>query len=138
MLNEQVNPALKTLLQESQALLQRERQRVEAQLDSALDLLERVMWWLTALSVLAMALAIYVAWRTTRRVVGPLLQLEAVANTFAEGDYAQRIALTGTREVDRVGGALNTMAEAVAQREQQIVRLAYQDSLTGLPNRTAL
>ncbi|MDT7524015.1 EAL domain-containing protein [Rhodoferax sp. TBRC 17198] len=138
MLNEQVNPALKALLQESQALLQRERQRVEAQLDSALDLLERVMWWLTALSVLAMVLAIYVAWRTARRVVGPLLQLETVANTIAEGDYAHRMALTGTREVDRVGSALNTMAEAVAQREQQIVRLAYQDSLTGLPNRTAL
>ncbi len=138
MLNEQVNPALKALLQESQALLQRERQRVEAQLDSALDLLERVMWWLTVLSVLAMVLAIYVAWRTARRVVGPLLQLETVANTIAEGDYAHRMALTGTREVDRVGSALNTMAEAVAQREQQIVRLAYQDSLTGLPNRTAL
>ncbi|CAM8649170.1 COG5001 Predicted signal transduction protein containing a membrane domain, an EAL and a GGDEF domain [Comamonadaceae bacterium] len=138
MLNEQVNPALKALLQESQALLQRERQRVEAQLDSALDLLERVMWWLTALSVLAMVLAIYVAWRTARRVVVPLLQLETVANTIAEGDYAHRMALTGTREVDRVGSALNTMAEAVAQREQQIVRLAYQDSLTGLPNRTAL
>lgn len=138
MLNEQVNPALKALLQESQALLQRERQRVEAQLDSALDLLERVMWWLTALSVLAMVFAIYVAWRTARRVVGPLLQLETVANTIAEGDYAHRMALTGTREVDRVGSALNTMAEAVAQRELQIVRLAYQDSLTGLPNRTAL
>ena len=122
MLNEQVNPALKALLQESQALLQRERQRVEAQLDSALDLLERVMWWLTALSVLAMVLAIYVAWRTARRVVGPLLQLETVANTIAEGDYAHRMALTGTREVDRVGSALNTMAEAVAQRDHHRVR----------------
>ncbi|WP_296510239.1 EAL domain-containing protein [Rhodoferax sp.] len=137
-LNDQVNPALKAMLQESQTLLQRERQRVEAQLDNALDLLGRVVMWLTAVSVLAMALAVYVAWRTARSVVGPLLQLETVARTIAQGDYAHRMVSTGTREVDRVGDALNTMADAVAQREQQIVRLAYQDSLTGLPNRTAL
>jgi diguanylate cyclase (GGDEF)-like protein len=137
-LNDQVNPALKAMLHESNTLLRRERERVEEQLAEARALFGRVAMWVGGLSLLAIALATYLAWRTTRSVVAPLGQLEAVARTLARGDYAVRMKATGTQEVDRVGRALNTMADAVAQREQQIARLAYQDGLTGLPNRTAL
>ncbi|MDZ7921390.1 putative bifunctional diguanylate cyclase/phosphodiesterase [Rhodoferax sp.] len=119
-------------------LLQRERQRVEEQLAAAQALFERVALWVGAASLLGVALAALVAWRTTRSVVAPLARLETAALQIAQGDYRHRMPDTGTQEVDRVGQALNTMADAVAQREQQIVRLAYQDSLTGLPNRTAL
>jgi diguanylate cyclase (GGDEF)-like protein len=137
-LNDQVNPALNAMLRESGALLQRERQRVEEQLVAAQSLFERVALWVGAASLLGVALAAVVAWRTTRSVVAPLARLETAALQIAQGDYRHRMPDTGTQEVDRVGQALNTMADAVAQREQQIVRLAYQDSLTGLPNRTAL
>lgn len=137
-LNDQVNPALKAMLHESSTLLQRERERVEEQLTDARSLFGRVAMWVGVLSLLAIALAAYLAWRTTRSVVAPLGRLEATARTLARGDYAARMEATGTQEVDRVGRALNSMADAVAQREQQIVRLAYQDGLTGLPNRTAL
>ncbi|MDZ7890683.1 MAG: EAL domain-containing protein [Rhodoferax sp.] len=137
-LNAEVNPALRELLESSKALQQRERERAETRLSDALALLERVISGLALVSALAMGLAVVVAWRTARGIVVPLQQLEAVALTIADGDYTQRVVRTGTREVDRVGRALNTMAEAVSQREQEIVRLAYQDGLTGLPNRTAL
>ena len=137
-LNDQVNPALNAMLRESGALLQRERQRVEEQLVAAQSLFERVALWVGVASLLGVALAALVAWRTTRSVVAPLARLETAALQIAQGDYRHRMPDTGTQEVDRVGQALNTMADAVAQREQQIVRLAYQDSLTGLPNRTAL
>ena len=137
-LNDQVNPALEAMLRESGTLLQRERQRVEERLAAAQSLFERVAVWVAAASLLGIALAAVVAWRTTRSVVGPLARLETAALQLAQGDYRHRVPDTGTQEVDRVGQALNTMADAVSQREQQIVRLAYQDSLTGLPNRTAL
>ncbi len=137
-LNERVNPSLKAMLTESNALLARERERIETQLDNAQAQFAQVAWWVGTLSVLVTLFAAGLAWRTTRSVVVPLGALEAAANRIALGNYTSRLPETHTEEVDRVGNALNTMSDAVAQRQQQIVRLAYQDALTGLPNRTAL
>jgi len=137
-LNELINPALKALRQESNALLERERERIEAELASAQASFKRIAMFAAVLSIAVVVVAGWLAWLTTRSVVRPLGTLEVGARSLARGNYGNRLDVTGTKEVDRVGHALNTMAEAVAQREQQIVRLAYQDPLTGLPNRTAL
>ncbi len=137
-LNDKVNPALKAMLFESNTLLARERMRIEKELDDAQRLFERVAAWVAVLSALVTGLAALLAWRTTLSVVRPLDALGRAARAIAKGDYASRVPSTYTREADRVGDALNTMAAAVSQREQQIVRLAYHDTLTGLPNRTAL
>ena len=137
-LNERINPALSAMLQESTHLLQRERERVATQLDDAQILFRKVTLWVGGLSLLVVSFASWLAWRTTVSVVTPLKALESAARNIAQGNYASRVPTTGTTEVDRVGGAMNTMAATVAEREQQIVRLAYEDALTGLPNRTAL
>ncbi|HPW30329.1 MAG TPA: HAMP domain-containing protein, partial [Rhodoferax sp.] len=113
LLNERVNPALKTMLLESNALLQRERQRIETQLEEAQQLFDRVALLVASLSVLAVALAIWLGVRTTRSVVGPLALLEVAAQRIAQGDYTSRVPTTRTQEVDRVGQALNTMTDAV-------------------------
>ena len=136
--NDRVNPALTAMVSESNALLQLERLRIEQRLDDALSLFDQFRVWAAGLALVVVALAAWLAWRTTQSVVGPLATLESAARRVASGDYAGRVPATGTTEIDRVGVALNTMAETVAQREQQIVRLAYEDALTGLPNRTAL
>nr|WP_295782350.1 EAL domain-containing protein [Rhodoferax sp.] len=138
LLNERVNPALKTMLLESNTLLQHERQRIETRLDEAQKLFDQVAVWVAGMSVLAVALAVWLGVRTTRSVVGPLAKLERAAQRIAGGDYTRRVPMTRTQEVDRVGQALNTMTEAVAQRERDIVHQAFHDPLTGLPNRAAL
>lgn len=138
LLDERVNPALKTMLLESNALLSRERQRVETRLEEAQRLFDRVALWVACLSLLAVVVAVWLGVRTTRSVVGPLATLERSAKRIAGGDYTSRVPTTSTQEVDRVGLALNTMTEAVAQRERDIVHLAFHDPLTGLPNRTSL
>ncbi len=137
-LNAQVNPALKTMLTESNTLLQRERERIERQLDDAQIRFHRIGNLAALSSLIAIIAAAILAWRTTKSVVTPLARLESAARTIAQGDYQTKVLATGTQEVDRVGAALNTMAEAVSLREREIVRLAYEDALTGLPNRTAL
>ena len=137
-LNGQVTPALKAMLIESNALLTRERDNIEQGLTQAQGMFEQLALWMGVLSGFAVVLAVWLGVRTTRAVVVPLAQLESAARNIAAGDYTTRVPGTLAEEVDRVGQALNTMTDAVAQREQQIVRLAYQDSLTGLPNRTAL
>ncbi|QTN26571.1 EAL domain-containing protein [Rhodoferax sp. AJA081-3] len=138
LLDERVNPALKSMLVESNALLSRERQRIETRLEDAQMLFDRVALWVAGLSVLAVVLAVWLGVRTTRSVVGPLATLERAAKRITNGDYTSPVPTTRTQEVDRVGQALNTMTEAVAQRERDIVHLAFHDPLTGLPNRTAL
>ena len=137
-LSEQVTPALRGMLSDSNALLTRERERIEKQLEDAQALLRTAVMWVGGLSVLLALLAAWLAWRTTGSVTQPLRALERAARGIAKGNYASRVPTTGTTEIDRVGAALNTMADAVDQRERQIVRLAYEDALTGLPNRTAL
>ena len=137
-LNEKVNPALKAMLTESNALQERERENIEAGLAQAQALFRTTALWVGAASLLVVALAGYLSLRTTRSVVEPLAQLEAAAHRIAQGDYGTPVPITSAQEVDQVGQALNTMTDAVAQREGQIVRLAFHDTLTGLPNRTAL
>jgi predicted signal transduction protein with EAL and GGDEF domain len=138
LLNEQVNPALTAMLVESNALLDRERQRIESQLEQSQHLIRRIVIVGAVSSLLVIVLAVWLAWRTTRSVVRPLLALQAAAQRIAGGDYQDPQLSTGTQEVDRVGLALGTMVEAIATRELEIERLAFRDPLTDLPNRTFL
>lgn len=137
-LNTQVRPALKDMLEASNQLLNRERGLLEDAIGEARILFTQVAAWMIGLSALAIALASWLAYRTTRGVVEPLTALEAAARRIGQGDYSTRVPPTQAEEADRVGQALNAMVDAVAEREAEISRLAYTDTLTGLPNRAAL
>jgi diguanylate cyclase (GGDEF)-like protein len=136
--NTRVQPALKQMLIESNLLINRERERVEGQVAATQSRLESVTWWVAALSLVAVVLAVALALGTTKSVVVPMSQLEAVARRIAAGDYVMPIMASSTEEVDRVSHALSTMTRAIAQRETEIERLAFRDPLTDLPNRTFL
>ncbi|MDP3702666.1 MAG: EAL domain-containing protein [Hylemonella sp.] len=135
---EQVRPALQDLLSHSNALMRRERERIESRLEQAREQSNRIFLGLVGLGVIAMLFAVLLAWRTTRSVVTPLTALEASALRIAQGDYSSTTEALGSEEVVRVQQALNTMTAAIAAREHDIERLAYLDVLTGLPNRTYL
>jgi diguanylate cyclase (GGDEF)-like protein len=134
----QVQPALQAMLMESNTLINRERERVERQMTQAQHNFEQLAAWVAVLSLLAVVLAIVLAWRTTLSVVAPLAQLEAAALRIAAGDYSSPVLATSAEEVDRVGLALSTMTAAIAAREHEIESLAFRDPLTLLPNRTYL
>lgn len=137
-LNEQINPALAAMLVESKVLLERERTRIESQLQESQQLIHRIAMIGGGASLLVVALAAWLAWRTTKSVVAPLAELEAAAQRIAAGDYQAEVPGTGTEEVDRVGQALGAMTQAIAAREREVERLAFHDPLTDLPNRTFL
>lgn len=126
------------MLQESSALIIRERDRVEQQAMQANARLEQLELWVALASLIAVVLAGVLALRTTRSVVKPLAQLEAAARRIAAGDYASALQVTRVDEIDRVSEALATMAAAIAAREAEIGKLAFFDPLTELPNRTFL
>ncbi len=85
--------------------------------------------------VTALGLGLGLAAAVTRSITGPLSKTEAGAGLIASGDYAHRIDVQGQDEVSRVSSAVNTLAQAVGDREQQLQHQANIDLLTGLAQR---
>jgi len=119
------------LLEGEQAAMQQRQREIAAQM-------QRSEWLLAALAGVALCLSAWLAWRTTLSVSRPMRRVEAAAHRIAEGDYSTTVLVRGDDELGRVAQAINAMSAAVAAREAQIELLAYNDPLTGLPNRTRL
>ena len=90
---------------------------------------------LLALVSLALVVGTLFSLRVARGIAQPLKHAERAARRIAAGDYRSRVAVTTQDEVGRVSAALNTLAEAVSERELRIHRLVNTDSLTGLAQR---
>jgi signal transduction histidine kinase len=60
------------------------------------------------------------AWATL--TLRPLSRLREGARRIARGDYASRVASTGPVEVAELGRELNAMAQAIEERERELVR----------------
>ena len=131
-------PALRSLLNASDALLASEQAAVSANQRAMRAQIGESEWQLAGLATLALLLAALLAWRTTQRVAKPLRLVEAAAQKIAAGDYSAKVKVQGNDELGKMAQAMNAMALAVASREADIERLAYIDRLTGLPNRTML
>jgi diguanylate cyclase (GGDEF)-like protein len=73
---------------------------------------------------------------TARRVTTPLRGLADAAERLGRGDYATP--MTGMQRHDEIGElsqSFERMRHSIAENQAQIMKLAYWDSLTGLPNR---
>ena len=114
-LNTHVNPALRSMLSELNTLLQHEKDSMDRRLARAQASFHQALILIATLSAALMAMAIWLAWLTTRSVVQPLSALEAAADIMADGNYATVVPRTGADEVDRVGTALNRMAANVTR-----------------------
>ncbi|RQP24514.1 putative bifunctional diguanylate cyclase/phosphodiesterase [Piscinibacter terrae] len=74
---------------------------------------------------------------TAGRLTTPLRRLSSAADRLGAGDYSTPVT-TGVRRNDEIGHlaqAFEQMRVSVADKQAQILKLAYWDSLTGLPNR---
>jgi len=54
---------------------------------------------------------------------------------FTEGDFAHAVDVRGKDEIAELARRFDRMRKGLAAREDQIMRLAYRDALTDLPNR---
>jgi diguanylate cyclase (GGDEF)-like protein len=73
---------------------------------------------------------------TARRVTTPLRSLADAAERLGRGDYATP--MTGLQRHDEIGElsqSFERMRHSIAANQAQIMKLAYWDTLTGLPNR---
>jgi len=73
---------------------------------------------------------------TARRVTTPLRGLAEAAERLGGGDYATPMRdVSREDEIGALSHSFERMRVSIAENQAQILRLAYWDSLTGLPNR---
>jgi diguanylate cyclase (GGDEF)-like protein len=87
---------------------------------------------MTLLGLLLVALA---TWKAAGRITQPLARLDDAAGRLASGEHVQ-VKVRGTDELARLATSFNEMVGKIAEREQRITQLAFNDVLTALPNRT--
>ena len=91
---------------------------------------------LAAITLLGFVVFVFGSLYTAARVTTPLRALSAAAGRLGAGDYTTP--MQGLRRADEIGQlalAFEQMRESVGAQQAQILKLAYWDPLTGLPNR---
>jgi diguanylate cyclase (GGDEF)-like protein len=96
--------------------------------------LTKVLYLIAAVSLIASALA---AFWLARNITRPLQDLTHAVDQMRTGTYDVPLSLQRRDELGVLAEGLQLMQTAVQSRDQSIRRLAYEDSLTGLMNRTA-
>ena len=73
-----------------------------------------------------------------RRLTGPLGRLTEATRKAAEGDLQQKIDLSSNDEIEDLANSFNAMLDRIQDSMAEIHRVAYEDKLTGVPNRAWL
>ena len=90
---------------------------------------------LGVMTLLGLLLMGFATWRAAGRITQPLARLDEAAGRLASGEHVQ-VRVRGTDELARLATSFNEMVGKITEREQRITQLAFNDVLTGLPNRT--
>lgn len=132
----QTQIALSALLKETMALATTQQTKMRADLEQLkLEVAgARTLVIFLALSALVAGAAL--AWFMTRSIVRPVGEAVNVAEAIAQGNLQQDVPAGKGDEVGQLLRALRVMRDSIFSREERILKLAYEDTLTGLPNRT--
>ena len=113
------------------ALLQRSRREALAPFD-------QVRTILTVLALVSIGLSVVGSVMIARGISRPVQRLADAARQIRDGDYAHKVEVENRDEIGELATSFNHMLDGIAARESEILRLAYEDTLTGLPNRARL
>jgi two-component system, NtrC family, sensor histidine kinase KinB len=67
------------------------------------------------ITIIALGIAVLVAWHLTRTVIGPVRQLTRGANAIRQGHFDQRIDVASHDELGELAGAFNQMADDLSE-----------------------
>ena len=128
--------ALTALLKETMSLATGQQERMRADLEQLRLAEARARNLVVFLALSALVAGALLAWVMTRSIVGPVGEAVAVAEAIAQGNLQQDVPEGKGDEVGQLLGSLRVMRDSIFNREERILKLAYEDTLTGLPNRT--
>ena len=112
------------------------RALVSLSVDEAVRLPRDLQLALIGITLLGIVVFAFGSFFTARRVTTPLRGLADAAERLGRGDY--RTPMLGLQRDDEIGElsqSFERMRQNIAENQAQILKLAYWDSLTGLPNR---
>ncbi|MER3396703.1 MAG: hypothetical protein C4319_07975 [Acidimicrobiia bacterium] len=95
----------------------------------------RVLARLLVASIVGLGISGALAWWLSRRILDPVAEMEKAALGIAGGNYSVRVKPPKDRELARLAGAMNAMAEqvqAARQREQGLLMAVSHDLRTPL------
>ncbi|THD37405.1 MAG: EAL domain-containing protein [Sphingomonas sp.] len=103
-------------------------------LDQALAGYHRLQYAILLAGLLGLLGTVFATIRMARSITRPITLLDAAAARLAAGNEA-RVPVEGNDELARLAESFNRMATDIAERERRITHLAFNDTLTDLPNR---
>ncbi|HEU0199165.1 MAG TPA: diguanylate cyclase, partial [Burkholderiaceae bacterium] len=106
--------------------------------DDALGADDGLRSFMIVFGLLSLSLTVCAGYILARTITQRVEELTRSAARIQKGDYAAPIVVSGDDEIGLLAGSLQRMREAIARREKEILRLAYADPMTNLPNRTCL
>jgi two-component system phosphate regulon sensor histidine kinase PhoR len=71
-------------------------------------------------ALLAFAVVLAVGLFLSRQVTRPVTEMQSIARWMADGDFAQRVPISGTSEIAELGRTLNLMAERLSDKIQDL------------------
>ncbi|MFL6721828.1 MAG: putative bifunctional diguanylate cyclase/phosphodiesterase [Sphingomonas sp.] len=101
----------------------------------AMAVARRLQVALGVMTLLGLLLVGLATWKAAARITQPLARLDEAAGRLASGEHVQ-VRVRGEDELARLASSFNEMVGKIAEREQRITQLAFNDTLTALPNRT--
>jgi diguanylate cyclase (GGDEF)-like protein len=105
-------------------------------LGDALAAFQRLRNTLFVLAALSVVLSIIGSVAVARNITRPLETLATAAARIELGDYSAPVNLKRADEIGVLASSLNHMRGGIADRESRILKLAYEDPLTDLANRS--
>ncbi|GIE93955.1 methyl-accepting chemotaxis protein [Paractinoplanes rishiriensis] len=83
---------------------------------------------MTGLLLVAIAIAVLIAWRTTRGITRPLAEAGGVMSAVADGDFTRRLDVRSQDEVGRMSASMNSALDSVGT---VLTRLAASSATLG-------
>ncbi len=111
----------------TQGLVDQAEGLAQVDMEAAVATAGRALPTMLALTVLAMAAGLVIAFLTGRSIAGPLTQMVVVANELAKGDINQKIDVDSEDEIGELAVALNSMIAAQLEKIEVAEAIAVGD-----------
>ncbi len=91
---------------------------------------------LQILLALSLIIVLFLGMALARELTKPLRLLVDATREIKNGDYSVKVPMMHRDEIGELAETIDLMRQKVGEREDEILKLAYADTLTDLPNRT--